>query len=99
MSTPLSNSTSHRDIFASTPVQSVKLASALSPQTSDDLNLSGLTITAGKLRDLEADIAKEAAELGTLKEAINKSEQLSYRLVIDIHIYAQIYNLYSYTNL
>lgn len=63
-------STSRRDIING----GVRKASPVS----DDL--SNLSITAGKLKDLESDIAAESAALTSLKEAITKSEQISYRL-------------------
>lgn len=86
--TPLATSTVPRDLLHTT--NSSKIALPASSQTSNANNfftddpvssLSALTITPGKLKDLEADIVKEANELGTLKEAINKSEQLSFRMV------------------
>lgn len=43
-------------------------------------DISNFSITAGKLKDLESDIAAESAALTSLKEAITKSEQISYRL-------------------
>ena len=71
MSTPLLNSTSRRDILNNVNVQS--------PSNKQD-DLSTFTITAGKLKDLETDIAAESAALTSLKDSITKSEQISYRL-------------------
>ena len=62
-------STSRRDIINGT--------SKLSPVADD---LSNFTITPGKLKDLETDIAAESAALSSLKDSITKSEQISYRL-------------------
>lgn len=70
--TPLSTATNRRDLFPSPRT---------TPKTvNDEVALSSLSITATKLKDLEAEIAKEAAELGDLKDAIRKSEQISTRL-------------------
>lgn len=88
-STPLVNSTSRRDLFAAkkspgtVPQQHQQASSPLF----DENRLANLTITAGKLKDLEADIATEAAELDTLKDAINKSEQLAYRISKILNVY------------
>ena len=85
--TPLINSTSRRDVLSNTntniPIPDPKQKqnnSHINSPLFDDSSLSNLTITSGKLRDLEADIATEASELGTLKEAIKKSELLSHRI-------------------
>ena len=69
-STPLLASTSRRDIINSPANKSSPI--------SDDL--SSLTITSGKLKDLETDIAAESVALSSLKDSITKSEQISYRL-------------------
>jgi len=47
----------------------------------EEANLANLHITSGKLKDLQAEIEQETSELGSLKDAINKSEQISFRLV------------------
>lgn len=85
--TPLINSTSRRDIITNSPNILSKNTSSTNTNNNnvtsplfDDVTLSNLTITAGKLKDLEAEIANEAVELGTLKDAITKSEQLTYRI-------------------
>lgn len=75
--TPLINSTSRRDLFTNSPTTSNKFGKISTP---DDVTLANLIITPGKLKDLETEIATEAQELGTLKEAITKSEQLSFRI-------------------
>lgn len=72
-STPLTTSTLPRDLLdrpAKTPTVN-----------RDDSALASLSITNRKLKELEAEIAEDAAQLGTLKDAINKSEQISIRLV------------------
>ena len=82
--TPLSTAISRNDILNS---QTNKIISP-SPQInySDD-TLASLTITPGTLKDLEAEIAADAANLLTLQQAITKSEQLAYRLTRILHDY------------
>jgi hypothetical protein len=81
--TPLSTTTSRRDIIKNS---TTKIPS--SPQINySDETLANLNITAGTLKDLEADIADDAANLLTLQQAINKSEQLAFRLTRILHDY------------
>ncbi len=66
-STPLAQSTVPKDL--------------LSGSSRNDANLSTLVITAGKIKELENDIAVEEAALESLKEAVGKSELMSNRMV------------------
>ena len=66
-STPLAQSTVPRDLL-NAPVR-------------NDINLSTLVITDGKIKELESEIAAEEAALESLKEAVGKSEQMSARMV------------------
>lgn len=79
-STPLMASTSRRDLYNSPAIANPAVISPKITQP-DDSAIAGLTITAGKLKDLETEIAAEALELGTLKAAITKSEQTAHRLL------------------
>jgi hypothetical protein len=66
-STPLAQSTVPKDL--------------LSASSKNDTNLSALVITAGKIKELQNEIADEEAALESLKEAVGKSEQMSNRMV------------------
>lgn len=81
--TPISTTTSRKDIIASSTAKKPS-----SPQINySDETLANSTITSGTLKDLESEIAQDAANLFTLQQAINKSEQLAFRLTRILHDY------------
>lgn len=81
--TPLITTTSRRDVITN----SNKIPSPSAQINYSNETLANLNITAGTLKDLEAEIAEDAANLLTLQQAITKSEQLASRLTRILHDY------------
>jgi hypothetical protein len=69
-STPLSSSTLPKDILPSARAN-----------RDDHAAMASLVISRDKLRELETEIASEAAELGALKESIQRSDQLAQKMI------------------
>lgn len=88
-STPLSASIVRKDVLSAAKESSSPAIKA------DEANIANLHITSGKLKDLQADIELEAANLVSLQEAINKSEQISFRLVNFCFCFANCHLLHS----